>query len=91
MNACTRKDVLPCLKRAIAREARHLIAHPEPVPATAIADLRELRHQGGATLTQAAMDIGAEPTRLSELECGKRPNAELTIAYRAWLTAVRHL
>lgn len=85
-NGKSKKDVLRCLKRAIAREAFHLIIHPEPVPATA--DLRELRHQRGATLTQAALNIGAEPTRLSELERGKRPNAKLTIAYRAWLTAV---
>ncbi|MFE7632348.1 IS110 family transposase [Kocuria sp. NPDC057446] len=84
-NGKSKKDVLRCLKRAIAREAFHLIVHPEPVPATE--DLRDLRHQRGATLVQAAMNIGAEPARLSELERGKRPNAELTTAYRAWLTA----
>ena len=33
------------------------------------------------------MSIGAEPTRLSELERGKRPNAKLAAVYRAWLTA----
>ncbi|WP_052133127.1 IS110 family RNA-guided transposase [Kocuria rosea] len=83
-NGKSKKDVLRCLKRAIAREAFHLIVHPEPVPATE--GLRDLRHQRGVTLAQAAMSIGAEPTRLSELERGKRPNAELAIAYRAWLT-----
>lgn len=84
-NGKSKKDVLRCLERAVAREAFHLIVHPEPVPATE--DLRDLRHQRGATLVQAAMNIGAEPARLSELERGKRPNAELATAYRAWLTA----
>ena len=77
----SKKDVLRCLKRAIAREAFHLIVHPEPVPATE--DLRDLRHQSAATLAQAAMSIGAEPARLSELERGKRPNADLATTYRA--------
>jgi transposase len=81
----SKKDVLRCLKRAIAREAFHLIAHPQPVPDTT--DLRALRHQRGATLVHAAMSIGAEPARLSELERGKRPDALLTARYRRWLTA----
>lgn len=84
-NGKTKKDVLRCLKRAIARETFHLIVHPQPAPVTA--DLRQLRHQRGATLVQAAMNIGAEPARLSELERGKRPDAELANTYRAWLTA----
>ena len=84
-NGKSNKDVLRCLKRAIAREAFHLLVHPEPTPATD--DLRDLRLQRGITLVQAAMNIGAEPARLSELERGKRPNAELATAYRAWLTA----
>lgn len=81
----TKKEVLRCLKRAIAREAFHLLVHPEPVPTTV--DLRELRHRRGATLVQAAMSIGAEPARLSELERGRRLNAQLATAYRAWLTS----
>lgn len=81
----SKKDILRCLKRAIAREAFHLIIHPEPVVSTD--DLRDLRIQRGATLVQAAMNIGAEPSRLSELERGKRPNITLASAYRTWLTA----
>lgn len=81
----TKKEILRCLKRAIAREAFHLLVHPQAAPI--IDDLRHLRHQRGATLVQAAMSIGAEPARLSELERGKRPDAELAGTYRAWLTA----
>ncbi|WP_343834777.1 IS110 family transposase, partial [Micropruina glycogenica] len=39
----SKKDVLRCLKRAIAREAWHLLVHPTPAPRTD--DLRTLRHQ----------------------------------------------
>lgn len=81
----SKKDVLRCLKRAIARESFHLLVHPQPTEQTA--DLRELRHQRGATLAQVALSLGAEPSRLSELERGKRPNKELAQAYRTWLTA----
>lgn len=84
-NGKSKKDVLRCLKRAIAREAFHLLVHPNPVITTD--DLRDLRHQRGATLAQAAAVLGAEPARLSELERGTRPNTDLATAYRAWLTA----
>lgn len=87
-NGKSKKDVLRCLKRAIAREAFHLLVHPKPVPATD--DLRALRLQRGITLVRAAISIGAEPARISELERGKRPNAELASTYRAWLTAALH-
>ena len=55
----TKKDVLRCLKRAIAREAWHLLIHPGPAPR--IDDLRPLRHQRGLTLTQAAQHLGPFP------------------------------
>ena len=77
-NGKSKKDVLRCLKRAIAREAFHLLVRPEQVPQTT--DLRMLRLERGLTLVQVAMNIGAEPARLSELERGKRPNAELVVA-----------
>lgn len=87
-NGKTKKDTLRCLKRAIAREAFGLLVHPGPVPDTG--DLRALRLERGATLTQAAAHLGADAARLSELERGRRPNAALTIAYRGWLNAPLH-
>ena len=77
------KDVLRCLKRAIAREAWHLLVHPAPVPRTN--DLRPMRHARGLTLAQAAHHLGTVTARISELERGTRPNAQLAIAYRQWL------
>ena len=81
----SKKDVLRCLKRAIAREAWHLLVHPAPVPRTD--DLRPLRHLRGLTLTQAAKQLGTVPARISELERGTRPNIPLANAYREYLNA----
>lgn len=85
----SKKDVLRCLKRAIAREAWHLLVHPAPVPR--IDDLRPLRHERGLTLTQAAEHLGTVAARISELERGTRPNAALATAYRQWLTTQQTL
>ncbi|MBO1759344.1 helix-turn-helix transcriptional regulator, partial [Dermacoccus sp. NHGro5] len=60
-----------------------LLTKPHLVPRTD--DLRQLRHERGATLLDVALSLGAEPARISELERGRRPNAELATAYRAWL------
>ncbi len=81
----SKKDVLRCLKRAIAREAWHLLVHPAPTPR--IDDLRPLRHLRGLTLTQAAEHLGTVPARISELERGTRLNIQLANAYRDYLNA----
>ena len=81
----SKKDVLRCLKRAIAREAWHLLVHPTPAPRTD--DLRTLRHQRGLTLTQVAQHLSTAPTRISELERGTRPDILLSNASREYLTA----
>ncbi|SPD85340.1 IS110 family RNA-guided transposase [Micropruina glycogenica] len=81
----SKKDVLRCLKRAIAREAWHLLVHPTPAPRTD--DLRTLRHQRELTLTQVAQHLSTAPTRISELERGTRPDILLSNAYREYLTA----
>lgn len=80
----SRKEILRCLKRAIAREAWHLLTHPRPAPRTD--DLRRLRHERGLTLTQAAHHLNTHPARISELERGTRPDTTLTAAYRQWLS-----
>ena len=77
--------MLRCLKRAIAREAWHLLVHPAPAPR--IDDLRPLRHQRGLTLTQAAEHLGTVAARISELERGTRLNNNLATAYREYLNA----
>lgn len=79
----TSKDILRCLKRAIARETYHLLVHPRPVPVTD--DLRQLRHERCLTLARAAADLHTVPARISELERGTRLDINLATAYREWL------
>lgn len=77
------KDILRCLKRAIARQVWHLLVHPEPVPE--IDDLRPLRQAKGLLLRQAADHFGVWPAVISTLERGKSRNDDLANAYREWL------
>lgn len=79
------KDVLRCLKRAIARESWHLLVHPAAAPR--VDDLRPLRHERGLSLTQAANHLGTVAARISELERGTRLNIQLANAYREYLNA----
>lgn len=79
------KDILRCLKRAIARESWHLLVHPAPAPR--VDDLRPLRHERGLTLIQAANHLGTVAARISELERGTRLNIPLASAYREYLNA----
>lgn len=81
--ARTAKRYCAAPERAIAREAWHLPAHPQPAPRTD--DLRRGRHERGLTLTQAAHHLNTHPARISELERGTRPDTTLTAAYRQWL------
>ncbi|WP_415100948.1 helix-turn-helix domain-containing protein [Micropruina sp.] len=60
-----------------------MLVHPAPAPRTD--DLRPLRHQRGLTLAQAATHLGTNPSRISELERGTRPNTTLANAYREYL------
>ena len=81
--ARTAKRYCAAPERAIARQARHPPAHPQPAPRTD--DLRRGRHERGLTLTQAAHHLNTHPARISELERGTRPDTTLTAAYRQWL------
>ena len=81
--ARTAKRYCAAPERAIAREAWHPPAHPQPAPRTD--DLRRGRHERGLTLTQAAHHPDTHPARISELERGTRPDTTLTAAYRQWL------
>lgn len=81
--ARTAKRYCAAPERAIAREAWHLPARPQPAPRTD--DLRRGRHERGLTLTQAAHHLNTHPARISELERGTRPDTTLTAAYRQWL------
>jgi transposase len=77
------KDILRCLKRALAREVWHLLVHPEPVPT--IDDLRPLRQTKGMPLRVPAEHFSVWPATISEIERGTRRDDQLAHAYRQWL------
>ena len=82
----TRRDIIRCLKRYIAREIHQLLTDPPAVPKGA--HLRHRRRSAGVTLADAAQAIGACTNRLSELERGARHNHDLANRYQNWLTQI---
>lgn len=77
------KEIMRCLKRAIAREVFTLLTKQVEVPR--IDDLRRLRHDRGITQTTAATALGVWPGRISDLELGRRRDDDLAALYRQWL------
>ena len=80
----TRREIVRCLKRHIAREIYQLLINPHPTPHGA--DLRCTRQKHRITLTQAATALQSHPTHLSQLERGLFHNHELATRYHQWLT-----
>ena len=80
----TKKDILRCLKRVIARQVFHLITKP-PTPEHSH-DLRPARQALGLTLTYVANALHTSKTTISQLEHGNIRDARLLHRYRAWLT-----
>lgn len=79
----SKKDVLRCLKRAIAREVYRLIVHPRPAETSH--DLRPARQYLGLTLAYVADALGCSPQRISRLERGHITDVRFLHEYRAWL------
>ena len=80
----TRRDILRCLKRYIAREVYKLLTNPPTVPHGA--DLRQQRTSCGLSITTIATALNTTPTRISELERGLTHNRELAERYQRCLT-----
>lgn len=83
----SKKEIIRCLKRHVAREIFRLLTNPPAVPVGA--DLRAARLDAGVTLAVAAEALGTWPTRLSELERGLAHDAELAGRYELWLQLER--
>ena len=80
----SRREIIRCLKRYIAREIHQLLTDPPAVPAGA--HLRQRRHNASITLQHAAGAINAQPSQISALERGTRHNGDLATRYHDWLT-----
>ena len=78
----TRREIIRCLKRHIAREIYHLLTNPPPTPDGA--KLRNQRHQASITLRQAAEHINTPATLISQLERGLYHNHQLATRYKQW-------
>ena len=59
----TRREIIRCLKRHIAREIYHLLTNPPPTPSGA--HLRCMRQNTQTTLSQAATALHSHATRIS--------------------------
>ena len=79
----SKREIIRCLKRHVAREMFRLLTRPATVPLGA--DLRAARLSGGLTLVVAAEALGTWPIRLSEIERGLAHNAELAHRYELCL------
>jgi transposase len=79
------REIIRCLKRYVAREIyRHLVL-PKPVPTGA--DLRVARRAAHLSLQSVADALHSWPSRISELERGRKHDAALAHRYMAWLLA----
>lgn len=79
----SKKEIIRCLKRHVAREIFRLLTNPPPVITGD--DLRTERLDAGLTLATAAEALGTWPTRISQLERGLYHDAELARRYQHWL------
>ena len=80
----TRREILRCLKRHIAREIHRLLTDPPQIPHGT--DLRRQRTRHGLTLNDTAQALNTHTARISELERGLRHNRDLAQRYQQHLT-----
>ena len=78
------KEIMRCLKRAIAREAYRALTS-EQTAQTRHEGLKNLREAKRLTQSQAAKALNTYPARISDIERQRRPLPELTSRYKQWL------
>ena len=78
-----KKDILRCLKRAIAREVFHLITNPQPAEHSE--DLRPARKRLGLTITDVANALDCGIAKISRIRRGHIRDTRFLHEYRAWL------
>ncbi len=82
----TRREIIRCLKRYIAREVYRLLTNPHPPADTS--DLRPLRQRAGISLQTAADALNTWPATISTIERGNAPKHHLVAPYRHWLNTL---
>lgn len=79
-----KKEIMRCLKRALAREVYRALTTDQQ-PAIDQPNLKTLRTGKRITLTQAAQALNTWPARISDIEHHRRPLPELSQQYEHWL------
>jgi transposase len=79
----TKRDIVRCLKRHIAREIFLHLTKPAAIPIGA--DLRAARTAANISLQTVSTELGSWPIKISRLERGLDHNSDLARRYEAWL------
>jgi transposase len=79
----SKREIIRCLKRHIAREIFVHLTNPAVVPVGT--ELRAERNAAKISLTTASTELGTYPLRISRLERGIDHDREFAEQYRAWL------
>jgi transposase len=79
----SKKEIIRCLKRYVAREIFRVMKNPRPAPLTN--DLRPMRLALGLTQVVAASALGCWTTAISRIEHGLCRDREVVERYRTWL------
>ncbi|MEV8182926.1 transposase [Specibacter sp. NPDC078692] len=79
----SKKEIIRCLKRYVAREIYRVMSNPRPAPLTN--DLRSLRLALGLTQVMVAVALGTWPTAISRIERGNCRDLQVIAEYRIWL------
>jgi transposase len=82
----SRREIMRCLKRYIAREVFALLTNPQVVPNGQ--DLREARTRCALSLRVVAEALGTSISTISRLELGRTHDAQFAIRYGDWLESV---
>lgn len=80
----TRKEIMRCLKRFVAREVYTAITNP-PTDLPNGAELRALRNDRKVTLTTVSSQFATSPTNISRIERGLTHDTRLARRIREWL------
>jgi len=82
-NGKSKKEIIRCLKRYVAREIYRVLQNPRLAPPTN--DLQPQRITLGLTMTAAAMDLGVWPTTILRIERGQMRDHDAIKRYRDWI------
>ena len=83
----TKKEIMRCLKRYVAREVYNVLVNP-PTDLPTGSEIRELRHQRSLTLANICEQFGTVQITISRLERGLTHDTRLARRIRDWLHAI---